>query len=97
MSDLAFHIREFAPTCAEGPEMEQRQALLKARDYASHLRSRVNSQRAFDHAVAAHEMAGGYVFAEVSVARLEIAVAYCRNLVQAAFLADHLDDEGMEA
>ena len=92
MSDLAFHIREFAPDCADGPEMEQRQALLKARDYAAHLRSRVVSERALEHAVAAHEMAGEYVFADVSPARLEIAVAYCRNLVHAAFLADHLDE-----
>ena len=93
MNDLAFHIREFVPDCADGPEMTQRQALLKARDYAAMLRGRVATGIALAHAAAAHEMAGEYVFADAPPERLETAVAYCRNMVHAAFLADHLEGE----
>lgn len=39
-------------------------------------------------------MAGEFVFADVPADRLKIAVAYCRNLVHAAFLAEHLESEG---
>ena len=95
ISDLAFHILQFAPG-AEGEELEHRTALLKARDYAAWLRGRCQSERGFDHASDAHEMAGAFVFAPVPVARLEIAVAYCRCMVQAAFLAAHLDEEGAD-
>ena len=93
MSDLAFHIHSFVPDC-EGEELEQRTALLKARDYAADLRAKVLSRTALHHAADAHELAGAFVFADVPVDRLKIAVAYCRNLVHAAFLADHLDQEG---
>lgn len=93
MSDLAFHVREFVPA-AEGPELEHRIALLKARDYAAALKGQAISDRAYDHACAAHEMAGAFVYAEVPADRLKIAVAYCRNLVMAAYLGDHLDSEG---
>lgn len=93
MTDLSFHIQTFLPDCA-GEELEQRTALLKARDYAALLRSQVASQRALEHAVDAHELAGTFLYADVSPDRLKIAVAYCRNMVHAAFLADHLDDEG---
>lgn len=92
MSDLSFHVRKFVPA-AEGEELEQRIALLKARDYASALKARVASDRAYDFACAAHEAAGDFVFAEVPLARLKIAVSYCRNLVQAAFSAEHLEGE----
>lgn len=94
MSDMSFHIREFVPACADGEELEHRTALLKARDYAAMLRTRVKSETALEHAAAAHEMAGEFVFAIVPADRLKIAVAYCRNLVHAAFLADHLEFEG---
>lgn len=93
MTDLSFHVRELVPDC-DGEELAHRTALLKARDYAALLRSRVASQTALDHAAAAQEMASEFVFAEVPADRLKIAVAYCRNLVHAAFLADHLESEG---
>lgn len=93
MSDLSFHVREFVPAC-EGAELEHRTALLRARDYAAMLRGKVTSETALEHAAAAHEMAGEFVFAEVPADRLKIAVAYCRNLVHAAFLAEHLESEG---
>jgi len=93
MTDLSFHIREFVPA-AEGPELEHRTALLKARDYAAMLRGSVESRTALDHAADAHEMAGAFVYADVPPERLEIAVKYCRHLVHAAFLAEHLDSEG---
>ena len=93
MSDLAFHIRQFAPD-AQGDELEHRMALLKARDYAASLRGQCPSERAADHACDAHEMAGAFVFAPVPVPRLKMAAAYCRCMVQAAFLAAHLDEEG---
>jgi hypothetical protein len=93
MSDLAFHVRSFVPDCQDGEELEQREALLKARDYAAMLRGRTDSPIATNHAIDAHECAGAYVFADVPVARLKIAVGYCRAMVQAAFLADHLERE----
>ena len=93
MTDLSFHIREFVPACADGDEMEHRQALLKARDYASMLRAKVTSETARDHAIDANDIASEFVFADVPADRLKIAVAYCRNLVHAAFLADHLSGE----
>lgn len=92
MSDLSFHVHHFVPT-AQGEELELRTALLKARDYASALKSRVASDTAYDLACAAHEWAGLYVYAEVPLPRLKIAVSLCRNLVQAAFSADHLEGE----
>jgi len=93
MSGLTFHIHQFAPA-ADGLELEHRTALLNARDYAAALRGRVVGQLAHNHACDAHEMAGEFVFAEVPLARLEIAVKYCRHMVMAAFLADHLEAEG---
>lgn len=90
MSDLAFHIREFVPAC-NGKELEQRQALLKARDYAAMLRSRAINELARQHAIDAHEMAGAFVYADVSVEHLIMVVAYCRNLVHAALLLDNLE------
>jgi hypothetical protein len=93
VSDFAFHVRQFAPD-AEGEELEHRTALLKARDYAASLRGNTLGERAFCHACDAHEMAGAFVFAEVPIARLRIAVEYCRYMVMAAFLADHLESEG---
>lgn len=93
MSDLSFHIRQFVPE-SEGADLEHRTALLKARDYASMLRSRVTSWQALDLAAAAHETAGAFIYADVPADRLAIAVSYCRNLVQAAMLADHLEAEG---
>lgn len=88
-NDLAFHVRTFVPE-AEGEELEQRTKLLIARDHANALRARVSSDRAYDYASAAHEIASEFVFADASLPRLKIAVVYCRNLVQAAFCAEHL-------
>ena len=93
MTDLSFHIRQFVPECTDPVEMEARQALLKARDYAAMLRSRTEGQLALSHATDAHEAASAFVFADVPTDRLRIAVSYCRNMVQAAFLADHLERE----
>ncbi|MEL7690538.1 hypothetical protein [Citromicrobium bathyomarinum] len=93
MSDLSFHIRSHLPEC-EGEELEHRIALLKARDYAAWLRTRVSSQVALAHAADAHEMASAYLYADVLPDILKVAVGYCRNLVHAAFLADHLLEGG---
>jgi len=93
MSDLAFHVRQFVPD-AEGEELEFRQNLLVARDYAANLRGNVHSAWALELAAEAHETAGDYVFRPTSIDRLKIVRAYCRNLVQAAMLADWLDREG---
>jgi len=93
VTDLAFHVRQFAPA-AEGEELRHRVALLKARDYAASLRGQCIGERASDHACDAHEMTGAFVFADVPIARLRIAVEYARHMVMAAFLADHLESEG---
>lgn len=90
MSDLSFHVRQFVPACADGEEMAARSALLSARDYAARLRGTARSGTAYDHAIAAHDMAGEFVFADVPVDRLKLAVAYCRNMVQAALIADNM-------
>lgn len=91
MSDLSFHVREFLPDCQDGEEMELRKALLKAREYASVLKPRVASDAAYDLACQAHEVAGQYVYADVSTGRLEIARNLCRALVQAAMCTEHLE------
>lgn len=91
MSDIAFHIRQFVPT-AEGVELEYRAALLKARDYAAASRGRAESSLAYDLACAAHEVAGEFLFADVSVPRLDLSVKLCRHLVSAAHLAEFLDE-----
>lgn len=91
MSDLSFHIRQFLPDC-DGEELEARQSLLKARDYAASIRGRGVTGLALDHAVTAHEMAGAWLYAPAPVDRLKIVLGYCRNLVHAAYLADHLAD-----
>ena len=90
MTDLAFHIREFVPEC-DGEEMEQRVALLKARDYAAMLRARSRCEVARDHAMAAHDAAAEFVFSDASPDTLNTIRDYCRHLVQAAFLADQLE------
>lgn len=94
MSDMSFHIRQFVPACSDGEEMEQRTALLVARDFAAAQRGRLFSDWALALSAEAHAIAGQFVFAPVPVDRLTIAVAYCRNLVQAAYLAEHLSEEG---
>lgn len=96
MSELTFHIHEFVPG-AEGVELQHREALLKARDYATALCSDAVSRRAYEMACDARDMAGEFVFADVPVKRLEIAVKFCRFSVMAAMLADHLDYEGTAA
>ena len=94
MSDLAFHVRQFVPACADGEELEHRTSLLKARDFAAAQRGKVFSDAAINLSYAAHETAGEYVYADVPVDRLKIAVAFCRHLVSAAYLAEHLSEEG---
>ena len=94
MSDLSFHVREFLPDCQDGDEMEVRKALLMARDYAAILRSRVHASWALTLAAEAQEIAGDFAFSETSLDRLKIARDYCRNLVQAAMLADWFEREG---
>lgn len=93
MSDLAFHVRQYVPNCADGDEMERRKSLLTARDYAVTLITKTKGLVAMDHAIEAREVADAFVFADVPIARLEIALSYCRHLVQAAFIADHLERE----
>lgn len=93
MSDLAFHVRQFVPDCPDGDEMERRKSLLTARDYAITLITKTVEPVATDHAIAAREVADAFVFADVPVARLDIALSYCRHLVQCAFIADHLERE----
>jgi len=93
MTELVFHIHQFVPA-AEGKELEHRIALLSARDHASHLIAQVLNEKAYQHAHDAHDLAGAFVFAEVSEARLKIALQSCRHLVMAAYLADHLESEG---
>lgn len=90
MSDLAFHVRQFVPDCQDGDEMAARCGLLTARDYAARLRGSAVSNIAYDHAIAAHEMAGEFVFADAPLDRLKLATAYCRNMVQAALIADNM-------
>jgi hypothetical protein len=96
MTDLAFHVRHYVPACQDGEELEQRTALLKAREYAAMLRGQTESAIATNHAIDAHECAGAYCYANVPVDRLKIAVAYCRAMVQAAFIADHLEREAAQ-
>ena len=93
MTDLSFHVRQFVPECTDPEEMELRQALLKARSYAGTLCTSRESENAYSHATLARDVADAFVFADVPVARLKIAVGYCRSMVQAAFLADHLERE----
>ncbi len=91
MSDLSFHVRQFVPA-ADGEEMEHRQALLRARDYAAMMRGQTVSNAAYDLAWRAHEAAGEFVFAsDVPLPRLKAAVSYCRHLVQAAMLAERME------
>jgi hypothetical protein len=94
MSDLSFHVREFVPDCANGEEMDLRTGLLRARDFAAAQRGKVFTDWAIAISCEAHEAAGAYVFADVPNDRLKIALAYCRNLVHAAYLAEHLASEG---
>ena len=93
MTDLAFHIGQFFPE-AQGEELEHRQALLVARDYAAMLRSRVRSEWAITLAAEAQEVASTYAFAEASLDQLKNVTAYCRNLVQAAMLAEWFERDG---
>jgi hypothetical protein len=92
MTDLSSHIRQYLPD-AQGEELEHREALLKARDWAAALRGRTNTVRAFNLAVDAHEVAGEFVFAQGETPqRLAFAAKLARHLVAAAMLAEQLDD-----
>ena len=91
-TELRAHVLHYCPA-AEGDELEHRIALLRARDYAAFLKGNRTDHLAYALAGDAHEIAGEFVFADVPVPRLEIARNCCRNLVQAAFLVDHLQKE----
>jgi hypothetical protein len=91
-ASMVWQIREQMERGVEGEELQQRIALLKARHFAIGLITKSKSLAAGDHAIAAREVADAYAFAEVSTPRLDLAVKYCRHLVQCAFLADHLED-----
>lgn len=93
MTDLAFHIRQFVPA-AEGAELEHRIALLNARSCAGELVGQAIGDMAYSTARDALDIAQAFVFAEAPAARLQIALQLCRHLVMAAYLADHLEDEG---
>lgn len=90
---LAYHVRRYVPDCKDGDEMERRISLLIARDYAVSLLSKTRSEAATDHAISARETADAFCFAGVSVDRLDMAVNYCRKMVQCAFIADALEGE----
>lgn len=94
MTNLAFHVRQFLPDCSDGEEMELRKSLLVARDYSAMLRSRVGTEWSLALAAEAHETAGEFAFGETSLDRLKVARDYCRNLVQAAMLADWFERGG---
>jgi hypothetical protein len=91
---LAFHIRQYCPG-AEGQELAQRMALLKACDWTSALRGCSTSWLADQAACHAHEIAGRFVFRrEESEVRLALAAQLCRSLIRAAMALDSLDSEG---
>jgi hypothetical protein len=90
---LAFHVHQFMPDC-EGDELDQRIALLKARDYAGMIRCKPIGEMARSHAIDAQEAANHFFHdAGASVQELKLAIDYCRHLVQAAFIAEHIDPE----
>lgn len=92
MSDLAFYIQQYLPS-AEGVELEQRIALLKARDWAAALRGRAENGLALDLACLAHDIAGQWLYAEgESTERLSMAVILCRRLVGAAMVEEALSE-----
>ena len=93
MSDLAFHVRQFVPDCTDGAEMGARQKLLIARDYAITLITTRRELVSMDHAIQARTVADHFVFADVPIHSLEVAVRYCRALEQCAFIADILELE----
>ncbi|GAA5057781.1 hypothetical protein GCM10023208_23630 [Erythrobacter westpacificensis] len=89
---LAAIVLHFMPE-AEGEELRWRIALMKARDFAGQLIATRDDEMAYELAQTAHDIAGRYAFADVPTVRLELATRLCRNLVQAAFTADHLASE----
>ena len=86
---LVTYVRHFMPDALDS-DLRLRISLLKARDYCASLRGSTIHHMAHNHACDGHEMAGEFVFADVPAERLEIALRYCRHMVMAAFLADHL-------
>jgi hypothetical protein len=92
MSALVDHIRQFVPG-ADGEDLEHREALVVARDYAAYLRSRVRSELAVMLAAEAQDIASTYAVADVSCDELKNVTDYCRNLVHCAFKAEWYDRE----
>lgn len=92
-SGLAYHVREFVPG-SEGEDLEHRIALLKAREYAAKIRCKPVGEIARGHAIDAQQVADLFLHDEhCTLDRLKLAVTYCRNLVQAAVIAEFLDLE----
>lgn len=90
---LSKHVQHFLPK-AEGEELAHRIALLKARDYAGMIRCKPIGEIARQHAIDAQQAADHFFHDEgASAQELKLAVDYCRHLVQAAFIAEHLDPE----
>lgn len=94
---LSYHIRHYVPD-ADGESLENRIALLKARDWAAALRGQAVCYLAQDLSFTAHEIAGHFVFAKGEPpSRLSMATNLCRRLAGAAMAADGLaatDDAG---
>ncbi|MBT2133961.1 hypothetical protein KK137_06405 [Croceibacterium sp. LX-88] len=89
MTDLRFIIHEHVPG-ADGSELENRLALLKARDFAAGMLAKATHPDAYNLAQLAHETAGKTVFADLTERELNDAVTLCRCCVQASLCADRL-------
>ena len=90
MRDLSFHVHQFCPT-SQGEDLELRTRLLKAMDYAAAMRGKYHRPRAYGYSADAHDLAGHYVFRDVPIHVLKMAVDACRALAQAAQLVDALE------
>ncbi|MFL0357563.1 hypothetical protein ACI5KX_13950 [Erythrobacter sp. GH1-10] len=90
---LSKQVLHFFPE-AEGEESVHRIALLKACDYAGMIRCKPIGEIARHHAIDAQDAAYHFFYnAHATVQQLKLAVAYCRHLAQAAFIAEHIDPE----
>ncbi len=90
MRDLIFHVHQFRPD-SQGKDLELRTNLLRAMDYAAAMRGRYDRPRAYGYAADAHDLAGHYVFRNVPIHVLEMAVGACRALARAAQFVDALE------
>jgi len=90
MRDLTFHVHQFRPD-SQGEDLELRETLLKAMDYAAAMRGTYDRPRAYGYAADAHDLAGHYVFRSAPIHVLQMAVEACRALAKAAQLVDALE------